>query len=320
MEADMVRNTMLNNNYKTILSIFTKKIQIMKSDNICLKYEGQQHQIDANTLINTLTHYNALLMQVNSLISDNPKDISLKIKAPERGSFILNIDIVESVTSIFSNNTVSYLSDLTQVAVFVFGAYKVFKGRKVNDTEIKDVLKNFKTIKVERKTILEIYNNQVVRSSISKSIETASEDSAIDGIEISNNHGGDVSIEKEEFPDMIYDEFDKEAESECLDSKIKHEIVPEAVLSIMVVSFDKRTKWRFIYNGIKLPPMDMKDVGLQKNIDDGMSFSKGDAILVKLEVTKEFNPAYNAYENKKYRILEVIKHIPRVKQYSFEIE
>jgi hypothetical protein len=94
----------------------------------------------------------------------------------------------------------------------------------------------------------------------------------------------------------------------------KVEVINGAVLSIMTLSFDEKGKWRFIYDGNRLPSMDMKDAGLQQEIDNGKAFAKGDAIRVDLEITKEFNHIYNAWENKKYRIIDFIEHIPRPKQ------
>lgn len=299
----------------------------MKTEHLQIKFEGQQCQIDANTLVNTLIHYSALITEINKIYGDGERNVNIKVNAIEKGSFIIDISLMESLREviIFSKENLEYVYYLTGILTTAFGIYKYKKGKPVSNGD-EEKINNIITqnnINIDNKTIVNIYNNTVVRESISKSIETADEDEAIEGIIISTKikkgknkeeNNNQVQIEKDEFAELIYDEFDKEVQD--IDKNIIHDVVENAILSIMVVSFDSKTKWKFIYNGIKLPAMDMKDAGLKKDIDNGMPFSKGDAIRVKLEITKEFNPSYNAYENKKYRILEVLEHIKRPQQSS----
>ena len=47
-----------------------------------------------------------------------------------------------------------------------------------------------------------------------------------------------------------------------------------------------------------------------KEINEGAKFGKGDAIKVRLKIVKRFNPDYNTYENKSYRIVEFYKLLP----------
>jgi hypothetical protein len=51
-----------------------------------------------------------------------------------------------------------------------------------------------------------------------------------------------------------------------------------------------------------------------------MRFAKGDSIVVKLEIVQQYNPAYNGYQNKKYRILRFLRHIPRPEQGTLELD
>lgn len=60
--------------------------------------------------------------------------------------------------------------------------------------------------------------------------------------------------------------------------------------------------------------MVVKDDALMKEIDNGARFGKGDAIKVKLRIVKRFNPDYNAYENKSYKIVGFLDLIPSSKQ------
>ncbi|MCD8138122.1 MAG: hypothetical protein LUH01_20070, partial [Parabacteroides gordonii] len=70
---------------------------------------------------------------------------------------------------------------------------------------------------------------------------------------------------------------------------------------------------QFLYNGFKIGII-VKDDALMARINEGERFGKGDSIRVKMKITKLFNPNYNAYENKSYRIVEFIEHILAPKQ------
>ena len=96
---------------------------------------------------------------------------------------------------------------------------------------------------------------------------------------------------------------------------IKHVIIENATLGIVTLSFDRKKKWEFIYDGFKIS-MPMRDSGLSALVDNGMRFAKGDSIVVKLEIVKKYNPVYNAYQNKKFRIVEFLKHISGSEQAS----
>lgn len=84
--------------------------------------------------------------------------------------------------------------------------------------------------------------------------------------------------------------------------------VVEAILTIIALNFEPGSRWQFIYNGFKIQ-MIVKDDALMKKIDEGERFGKGDAIRVKMKIVKRYNPVYNAYENKSYKIVEFLEHI-----------
>ncbi|MDR0680491.1 MAG: hypothetical protein LBG15_01370 [Dysgonamonadaceae bacterium] len=281
-----------------------------------IEFEGQAYQIDANTLINTLVHYNALINQINEIIGEGEKKIELKVNAPERGSFVIDMTInAKLMETIFSSTTLNYTASIITILGGVFAAYKYFKGKPSKEGDNEDVIKKIveeNNIIITNSSFVTVYNNPTVRSAISKSIETASNDSAVEGIKLSSNNNKLVEIKKEDFADLVYDEFDKEVEVE----EIKHIVDKEIYLGIITLSFEKRKNWEFMYKGFKIS-MPMKDSRLSALIDEGMRFAKGDSIVVDLEITQEFNREYNVYQNKKFRIVRFVRHIPRAKEQSF---
>ena len=274
----------------------------MKKESIQIKFEGQNHQIDSNTLINTLIHYNTIINISNDYIGDGIRKVNVKINAIEKGSFIIDIELVESlVKNIFSSENISYLSNLAGIVGGVYAIYQHKKGKPINnETHIHIDNHNI----IINDTTVNIYNNQVVRESISKSIETANEDSAVEGIKISNKKGEFAHFEKADFKNLIYTDFAEE-EKPPQEQKV---VIEDATLGIIKLSFERGKTWEFIYNGFRIS-MIVKDDALMNLIDSGTRFAKGDSIKVKLEILQRYNSEYNAYENKGYRILEFIDHI-----------
>lgn len=271
-----------------------------------IKFEGQEHQIDANTLISILIHYSTIITEANKELSGGSKDVTVKINAIEKGSFILDIGLQESILGIFSSGSVNYLASLITVSSAVFFLYNKFRGRPVSNGEVKNTVDV--KIKGENNTVTinnltKIYNNRVVREAISASIEKANNDPNVEGISISGEKVIPVTFKKEDFENLIYTDFDREQDR----PQEKDEYV-DAKLIITGLNFEKGKKWSFIYNGFSIS-MFVKDDALMNQIDNGARFGKGDAIRVKMKIVQKYIPEFNTYQNKSYRIEEFYEHI-----------
>ena len=275
----------------------------MKKESMQISFDGQSHQIDANTLVNMLIHYGAIIQQANSELSGGSRNVQVNINAFKEGSFVVDICLTESLKSIFSTDTVVYLAGLVTTVEGVFKLYKRFKGKPIDEKDSPNISVDVKGNNVTIKNVVNIYNDRVVRSAISKSIETANEDISVEGITISGSDSNPITFSRNEFPDLIYTDFDSEAD---LPDEIEEDV--DATLVIVGLKFEKKGKWEFIYNGFKIS-MIVKDDALMREIDNGARFGKGDAIEVKMKIIKKFNPEYGVYENKSYKILEFYKHI-----------
>jgi len=272
-----------------------------------IKFEGQEHQIDANVLIAVLAHYQTIVEESNKEISGGSKKINLKVNAIEKGSFIIDLSVVENIMQqIFCKDSIEYVASLSTVIVTVYSIYKKLKGKPIKDekerndisTEIKD--SNVTSIYV--KNVINIYNTPVVREAISKSIEAVDADPSVDEL-IYSNDTTKTNFDRKDFKEYMYSDFDLENINE---DKIEE---TDAILTIVGLNFEPGSKWQFIYNGFKISFI-VKDDALMKEINEGAKFGKGDAIKVRLKIVKRFNPDYNTYENKSYRIVEFYKLLP----------
>ena len=285
-----------------------KKIETQRMQ-ICFKSDG--HQIDSNTLINYLIHYNAIVAEVNNAYGKGDKKISVKVNALREGSFIIDLSLLEEdILNLFSTANLEYLANVVTVIGGIYAVYKYFKGRPIKDEEDKNnatitLTEVNKQQNIEiNDSIINIYNSKTVREAVSKSFETVDEDDNVNGVMISDDLEHEpIRFERSEFSSMEYNDFENE---DTIPENIE-EIV-EARLTIISLNFERGHSWQFMYNGFKIY-MIVKDDALMERIDNGDRFGKGDSIRVKMKITKQYNKDYKAYENKSYKIVEFLEHI-----------
>ncbi len=269
-------------------------------------FNGDSGQIDANTLIAALGHYQFIMEAANKEMGGD-KTVELKINALEKGSFIIDVEVVENFfKSVFSGSSVGYVSSIITIVGAVYGAYKKLKGRPARTKE--DVEKISVDVKgkdnvVINRSIVNIYNQIPVREAISKTVEAAEKDESVDGITIEglDEH---VHYPREEFGELIHKNF--ESADMLPPDKVKEE---RAFLTILSMGFESGFMWQFLFNGFKIH-IRIKDGALMDIIDKGARFGKGDILDVTLEIVQRYVPAYRAYENVSFKIKEFHKHIP----------
>lgn len=273
-----------------------------------IKFDGQTHSIDANTLINVLTHYQTIVNEANRQLGGGSRQVEMKINAIEKGSFVIDFSLQQNIVAqLFSKEAVEYIASLCTIIGGVYGLYRVLHGKPTEKATEKEE-KEINTIISGNGNIVNItknvYNQPRTREAISKSIETANEDASVDGLSLKDDKGKDYAqFDRKTFKDYIYDDFDKEGDFP--DERIQDK---DVTLVIVGLNFESGSRWYFMYDGFKIQ-MIVKDDALMKKIDEGERFGKGDAIHVKMRIVQRYNKLYKAYENKSYKIIEFYEHI-----------
>ena len=276
----------------------------MKDQKMKIIFNGQTGQIDANTLIVALGHYQYIMEAANKEMG-GAKTVELKVNALEKGSFIIDVSVVENfVKSLFSSDGIAYAAGIVAIVEGVYHAYKKLKGKPAKTEEQKESIcvKGNNNV-VIKQSIVNVYNTVSVREAISKTLEAAEKDENVDGLTIVGDNTN-VSIPRNEFKDLIHSSFD--THDMLPPDRVKEE---KAILSIISMSFESGYQWQFMFKGFKIP-IKIKEGPLMAIIDNGARFGKGDSLEVVFEIIQRYNPAYKAYENVRYRIKEFIRHIP----------
>ena len=282
----------------------------MPNNDFIIKFDGEQHQIDSNTLINSLVHTTNILQEINKYLDASHK-IEIKIKAPEKGSFLLHLEIwdfvIENGPKIFSSANVAYAGTIIASLAALLKIRQHLKGEKPksiekqeagNETRIENA--NGDTIIINN-AVFNIYEKStIVNEAISKNFDTLREEPAITAFEILDAKGKKlVEVDSEEFEVMSKDSHvPKEEEKEK---------VEKSILNIVRLSFEKNHAWEFYYRGNKIKAK-IEDSVFQSRIDKGESFAKGDSLIVQLKIRQIWDDSVNTYINKSYSIVEIIKH------------
>jgi len=272
-------------------------------DDFKIKFDGDTHQIDVNTLINSLLHFTNITQEVNKELGTDRK-IEIKVNALKEGSFLVHIilesSIIEAVGNLFKKENLEVASSIVGV---VGGLYKVAKFLKGKEPKILESIDS--SVKIENtqgdvtiidNRVFKIYqNNKTVRESISQEFETLDNDSNVTGFELLDTKDNPiVQIPKEDFS----------AIASVVDNTVLPDeriITKEGKLYISSLSFDSNVKWGFYYEGNKFNAKINDE--FVKLIDSGERFAKGDTLDAVFEIKQEYYEPANTYVNKSYKII-----------------
>lgn len=266
---------------------------------LVVKLEGGS-TIGANTLINMLTHYVVIAERANDLIGEGEYKSEVKVKALKEGSFEISFEIACTwLQSLMTRENVDYASNVVAGIVSAVQLYKWCKGKKVKPEEAQEAIPNQDEPTHERS--MKLYSDHVIREQIRQSIETAQNDANVGGITLIHDGKPGATIDEGEFADLVIPPSEPSpGEQVITDGK--------ALLSIISLSFNRGDHWRFIYQGNRISTR-LSDDGLQKEIDRGTSFAKGDALEVELEIVQKWSNEYKTYVNDRYKVVNVLRHI-----------
>lgn len=286
-----------------------------------IKFDGQSHQIEANTLINSLLHFTSVVQEINTELKTDRK-IDIKINALPEGSFLVHftleaLNILEQAGKMFSSGISSATANIVTEVTAIYGVYRFLGGKPIKSRKVKGdqvTIENEKGDKIVTNNItINIYDNKNIQKSLSQEFSTLDNDPNVTGFEILDKDDNTlVQIPRVEFFDLANGIYEVLSESENI-------VYKTGMLNIVRLSFDKSQKWEFYYEGNKITAK-INDTDFLVKIDSGESFAKGDSLEVELEILQEFDPTVNTHVNKSYKINKIIRHIPRPPQGKLDLK
>jgi hypothetical protein len=276
-----------------------------------IKYDGLQHQIDAGVLINSLSQTTTIIQGINRHL-DSGKRIQIKINALEKGSFIIDLDLIELMGGVakglFTQGNINLAASIITIYAGLHNLKKFLKGKAPKSHTKKgdnyEVVNNDGDVTIFSNQVFHIYaNDESIKEAISRNFDTLNSDDSITGYEVLDKHNKSIfKADREEF-----DELSVISETEEGGDKL---VTESATLFIIRPSFDPLLKWDFYYKRNKITAK-IKDESFQKMIDNGEKFAKGDILEVDLTIRQEYDPGVKVYFNKSYTIGKIHAHKQR---------
>jgi len=289
------------------------KNEITDSD-FKIKFDGQQHQVDAQILISSLIHTTTVVQELNKHFNTGKK-IEIKVKALEKGSFLVHIELLEtaldSLKNLLTKDSLVFASGIISGLVGLIELKKHLRGKKAKEVKIegsrtKITNKNNDVLNIDS-DIYNIYEtNIVINDALSQNFDVLDNDPAITAFEITDKKEIPyIRVERSDFKDLTL-------KSEQIDDNKKH-IIELTRLNIVRLSFEENLKWDFYYRGNKISAR-IIDPNFYKLIDKGEAFAKGDTLEVELQINQLFEESVNTFINKSYQVNRIINHYKRAEQ------
>jgi len=279
-----------------------------------IKFDGQQHQVDANVLVSSLIHTTSVVQEVNKYLNSGKK-IEIKVKALEKGSFFCHIELIEtaldSLKNLLTKDNAEIGAAIVGTVVGLIEVKKFLKGKKPIEVQqqgdkTKIINKDGNVLIIENATFNIYENSSVVKDALAQNFDALNNDPAITGFEITDKYEKTlVRVDKSEFADLSK----KNEEVEEGERKI----IEAATVNVVRVAFEENLKWDFYYRGIKITAR-IVDPNFYELIDKGEAFAKGDVLEIELQINQKFDESVNTFVTKSYQVNKIVRHLSRNEQ------
>lgn len=275
-------------------------------------------RINAYTLASTLVSLADAAKEANFII--NPGyNVEVVVEALGPGSFKAKIRTIYSgIQNLFSNQ------NLKAIALGVISAY-IYQQTLMPDMNI-NITVDDETVIIEQadrqiiipKTVHEalkqVEKSTKFKQDMGKAFEAVERDEDIKYVGISKEFIDDepkIVINRDKFPLIVSTE---EGQGDT------REIIEHADLQILRAILERsKRRWEFAWRGVKIPAPVLD----QKFYDDffahKITIAPGDALNVVMKIHQVRDPDIGIFTNERYEIVEVLNHIPRLKQTEINI-
>lgn len=287
------------------------------SQDFSLYFGKQSDEIDASTLAESISSFSTLIAEINRDL-ETGKKVEFKIKAFRPGSFEVPCEMIEVVIAgLLASPEVNHLPTILKTAWEMIKLKLSLEGKPPREVRTEDnstaiITESGNVTYVDKRTFNIFQNNTIAVEALEKQFEALARDDEVTDFKL--------LIPSESMPliDVPSEQFLVLAEKQHFSDEDKKTLVDKTKLNLLKVVFDKRYKWEFYNQGVKIAAS-IRDEAFLDRVASGERFGKGDILVAELQVNQVFDRTLNAFINKSYEILKVIDHIPKPEQLGLEL-
>ncbi len=281
-----------------------------------LVFDTVQQEINAVTMVNTLIGLSGIIQGVNAGL-DTGRNVDIRIKALEGGSFVVNIELLstalESIKNLFAGTDAKTVTEILTVFLAILKISKDLQGEKPEPTKSEEngsqsggtvslVKSNGNQLSVDARTYNLILTNGEVKQGLATASSAIANDPEVRGFLVQD-------IEEHTLFEATREEFGNMALTEDIIEE-RRIVTRREQLAVVKPSFDPRYTWDFSLSGVRIvariedePFMTL--VSLREE-----QFGAGDILDVDLLVIQVWDVKLRAYRDSQYRVVKVHKHLP----------
>ncbi len=178
----------------------------MNSNDFKIIFNQDSHEVDVEVLIACLMRTSNIIQAVNRKLNTDKK-IEVKIKALEKGSFEIHIELVEKILkTLFAKDNVTYGASIVAITTGLYGFSRFLRGKKPNKikqgNEVTEVTNAFNEKIVIQNNVFNFYNeSKDIRENINKQFSAIDKNEDIKGVSFIGS-SENITIDKEDFKNL----------------------------------------------------------------------------------------------------------------------
>ena len=282
-------------------------------DRFVLYFETPKQEISAYALASALVGLADAVREANATVNPGYR-VEVVVEALSPGSFKATVKTVFThARNLFSG---------AAVQAVIWGIVSTYIYEKFIKTDLPPkitVSENLVVIEVGNDKIIvprDIYEakKQVEKSerfnnAIGKVFDAAASDPNVTGVAFTDGRGESppaIVIPRDRF--MIF-------QTEHTVDETSREIIEITQVEINRAILERgKRRWEFFWRGVKIAAPILDERFFNRFFAHEITIAPGDALEVALKIIQEKNPDSGIFVNKRYEIIEVFDHVPRLKQ------
>jgi hypothetical protein len=273
-----------------------------------LRYRGEQHKIDADTLAVSLLSTNKVIVALNKRLGSG-RELKVEVNAPRRGSFEVELTLTAGDVLNAFGNALTYTETILSTLIGILEYYRYQSTHDIEEVEETDGGKTFRAengdqYRVEDDGVLLIVQGgqEEINESIARNFSALQADTNVQGFDVEPEvEGPSFTSDRSEFPELAEGPAQEE----------ERDRVVETVVSVYQPSLDGSRKWGVNYDGNKIEAAVEDDGFLRRVSSRAISLANGDRLDVDLRIEQEWDKTSQDWVNMQY-VIESVYDVQRV--------